>query len=96
MANVNAALNGLTYTGNLNFNGADSLVVSTNDNGNTGTGGPQNDTDNITINVAAVNDAPVNGVPGTQTVNEDTNLVFSGRERDHDLGRGRRFAATRR
>ena len=58
VANINAALNGLTYTGNLNFNGADSLVVSTSDNGNTGTGGPQNDTDNITINVAAVNDSP--------------------------------------
>src|SRR6185369_6958154 len=78
VANVNAAMNGLTYTGNLNFNGADSLVVSTNDNGNTGAGGPKIDSDSITINVAAVNDAPVNGVPGTQTVNEDTNLVFTG------------------
>ena len=78
VANVNAAMNGLTYTGNLNFAGADSLVVSTNDNGNTGAGGPKIDTDSITINVAPVNDAPVNGVPGTQTVNEDTNLVFTG------------------
>ena len=75
---INTALNGLTYTGNLNFAGADTLIVSTNDNGNTGNGGPQNDTDNITINVAGVNDAPVNGVQGTQTVNEDTTLVFSG------------------
>jgi hypothetical protein len=78
VANVNAAMNGLTYTGNLNFAGADTLVVSTNDNGNTGNGGPQNDTDNIAINVAGVNDAPVNGIQGTQTVNEDTTLVFSG------------------
>jgi hypothetical protein len=78
VANVNAALNGLTYTGNLNFNGADTLVVSTNDNGNTGAGGPKIDTDNVTINVAPVNDAPVNGVPGAQTVNEDTALVFTG------------------
>jgi T1SS-143 domain-containing protein len=31
-----------------------------------------------TINVAAVNDAPVNTVPGTQTVNEDTNKVVAG------------------
>ena len=75
---INTALNGLTYTGNLNFAGADTLIVSTNDNGNTGNGGPQNDTDNITINVAGVNDAPVNGIQGTQTVNEDTTLVFSG------------------
>jgi VCBS repeat-containing protein len=78
VANVNAAMDGLTYHGNLNFNGADSLVVSTNDNGNTGAGGPQNDTDSITINVAPVNDAPVNNVPAAQTVNEDTDLVFTG------------------
>jgi hypothetical protein len=78
VANVNAAMDGLTYTGNLNFNGADTLVVSTNDNGNTGAGGPKIDTDNVTINVAAVNDAPVNTVPGAQTVNEDTSLVFTG------------------
>ena len=30
-----------------------------------------------TIAVTAVNDAPVNTVPGTQTVNEDTDLIFS-------------------
>jgi hypothetical protein len=59
VANVNAALNGLTYTGNLDFNGTDTLIVDTNDNGNTGTPGPRNDSDNVTINVAAVNDAPV-------------------------------------
>jgi hypothetical protein len=59
VANVNAAMNGLTYTGNLNFNGTDTLVVSTNDNGNTGAGGPKIDSDPVTINVAPVNDAPV-------------------------------------
>ncbi len=78
VANVNAAMNGLTYHGNLNFNGADSLLVSTNDNGNTGAGGPKIDTDSVAINVAAVNDAPVNNVPAAQTVNEDTPLVFTG------------------
>ena len=71
-------MNGLTYTGNLNFNGTETLTVSTNDNGNTGAGGPKIDSDPITINVAAVNDAPVNTVPGAQTVNEDTALVFNG------------------
>jgi large repetitive protein len=78
IANIDNALNGLTYTGNLNFNGTETLVVSTNDNGNTGAGGPKIDSDPIVINVAAVNDAPVNTVPGAQTVNEDTNLVFTG------------------
>jgi hypothetical protein len=78
IANIDNALNGLTYTGNLNFNGTETLTVSTNDNGNTGAGGPKIDSDPITINVAAVNDAPVNTVPGGQTVNEDTALVFTG------------------
>jgi hypothetical protein len=78
VANVNAAMDGLTYHGNLNFNGSDPLTVFTSDNGNTGTGGVKTDTDSVAINVAAVNDAPVNGVPGTQTVNEDTDLVFTG------------------
>lgn len=32
----------------------------------------------LTFNVIAVNDAPVNRVPGAQTVNEDTPLSFSG------------------
>ena len=57
IANINAALNGLTYHGNLNFNGPDSLSIVTHDNGNTG-GGDLTDTDSVTINVTAVNDAP--------------------------------------
>ena len=36
------------------------------------------DTDTVTVNVIAVNDAPVNTVPGAQTVNEDTALSISG------------------
>jgi hypothetical protein len=76
VANVNAALDGLTYTGNLNFNGADSLVVSTSDNGNTGSGGPKIDTDNVTINVSAVNDAPA-GTDKAVLTAEDTSYVFS-------------------
>ena len=51
-AQINAALVGLTYTGNLNFNGADTLTVATND-------GTATDTDTIAITVNAVNDAPV-------------------------------------
>src|SRR4029079_4314744 len=74
---IDAALNGLSYTGNLNFNGIDTLSITTNDNGNTGSGGAKSDADSVTINVGAVNDAPVNTVPGTQSVNEDTALVFS-------------------
>jgi hypothetical protein len=72
VANVNAAMNGLTYTGNLNFNGVDTLTVHTDDNGNTGAGGPKFDSDPITINVAAVNDAPTaTNLTQSLTINED-------------------------
>jgi co-chaperonin GroES (HSP10) len=75
VANVNAAMNGLTYHGNLNFNGTDTLVVSTNDNGNAGSGGAKIDTDNVTINVTSVNDAPA-GTDKTVTIDEDNTYTF--------------------
>ena len=63
---INAALAGLSYQGNLNFNGADTLtVLSTGD-------GTRTDSDTVAITVSSVNDGPVNTVPGAQTVNEDT------------------------
>ena len=75
---INAALNGLTYQPQSNFYGSDTLSITTNDLGNTGSGGPQTDTDTVPITVNPVNDAPVNTVPGPQQVNEDTPLVFAG------------------
>jgi Domain of unknown function (DUF4347)/SdrD B-like domain/Bacterial Ig domain len=58
LANVNAALNGLAYQGNPNFNGSDTLAITTNDNGNT-PAPAQQDQDTVAITVSAVNDAPV-------------------------------------
>ena len=60
-----------SYTGNLNFNGSDTLTVTTGD-------GTAQDTDTVAITVNPVNDAPVNTVPGAQTVNEDTALPIAG------------------
>ena len=37
---------------------------------------PLSDTDAVTINVNADNDAPVNKIPGAQSVNEDTVLAI--------------------
>ena len=51
-AQINAALAGLAYTGNLNFNGADTITVATSD-------GTATDTDTIAITVNPVNDPPV-------------------------------------
>ena len=70
-AQINAALAGLSYTGNLNFNGPDTLTVTTGD-------GTAQDIDTVAITVNPVNDAPVNTVPGPQSVNEDTALPIAG------------------
>jgi VCBS repeat-containing protein len=71
-AQINAALASLSYQGNLNFNGSETLtVLSTDSNGAT-------DSDSVAITVASVNDGPMNTVPGAQTVNEDTALSISG------------------
>lgn len=72
-----SALNGLSFSPNLNFTGAASVQIVTNDQGNTGSGGAQSDSDTVNITVNAVNDAPINTVPGPQSINEDAALVFS-------------------
>lgn len=77
LADLNTGLNGLAYTPSVNFNGADTLTVASNDQGNTGTGGAKTDTDTVGITVSAVNDAPTNTLPGAQSTNENTALVFS-------------------
>jgi hypothetical protein len=59
IADINTALAGLTFLPTLNYNGAASLQIVTNDLGNTGSGGARTDTDSIAITVNAVNDAPV-------------------------------------
>jgi VCBS repeat-containing protein len=73
-----AALDGLKYRGTLNFNGSDTLTVTANDQGNTGSGGSQSDSKTVSVTVTAVNDGPVLTVPGAQTVAEDTNLTIVG------------------
>ncbi|MGQ0667284.1 MAG: DUF4347 domain-containing protein [Nitrospiraceae bacterium] len=52
IGDVNSALSGMSFTPNLNYNGAASLQISTDDQGNTGAGGPQSDIDTIAITVA--------------------------------------------
>ncbi|NEQ95342.1 MAG: DUF4347 domain-containing protein [Cyanothece sp. SIO2G6] len=56
---INAALNHLTYQSNPDINGTDLLTITTNDQGNTGSGGTRNATDTVSITVQAINDAPV-------------------------------------
>ena len=56
---LDAALNGLTYTPNHNFTGSDSISITTLDEGNTGTGGQQADSKTIAITVTPTGTAPV-------------------------------------
>ena len=78
LANLNAALNGLSYVSTQYYNGADTLTLVTNDLGNSGVGGPKTATSTVTINVTHTDLAPVNTVPGAQNTADATPLVFSG------------------
>ena len=78
VAKINATLaasNGLIYTVTANYNGTDSLTVSTNDGGSTGLdpgltgdGTSEEDVDVKTINIAAANDPVTTNAPATLTV----------------------------
>src|SRR5204862_508907 len=77
-ANINAALQGLSFSPNHDYNGPATITITTNDQGNTGIGGALSDSDSVAITVDPVNDAPVNSVPPAQVTDEDTPLIFSG------------------
>ncbi|SKA50927.1 retention module-containing protein [Photobacterium toruni] len=69
---------GINYTGDKDFNGTDSLTMTTDDNGNSGAGGALTDTDSINITVTPVNDAPINTVPAPFDVSEDSSHIITG------------------
>ncbi|MFN0018363.1 MAG: Ig-like domain-containing protein [Pirellulaceae bacterium] len=87
LADLNTALDGLAYTPVQDYFGSDSLVIKTDDRGNTGTPGPRTDTDTISINVSPVNDAPTVAVPGNGTVLAGDPLTITGTSTgDVDVG----------
>jgi Spy/CpxP family protein refolding chaperone len=71
IADINSALNGLSYSPSADFNGPASLTITTNDMGSTGTGGAQSDTDIVAINITPVNDQPGFTAGGNQSAQED-------------------------
>jgi hypothetical protein len=75
------ALGHLYYTPVLDGNGVpfSSFTFQVRDTGGTAAGGVDTDqsANTITFNVTAVNDAPVNSVPGLQTINEDGSFTLS-------------------
>ncbi|MEA2874366.1 MAG: hypothetical protein QOH67_4344, partial [Hyphomicrobiales bacterium] len=86
IAQLNALLGGtgtgtITYNDNLDDPSANTqLTLSINDNGNSGSAlNPLTATPaTATIDITAVNDPPVNTVPGAQTIDEDASLTISG------------------
>lgn len=59
IANINASLDGLVFNPTANINGLAQLTITTNDQGNSGSGGALQDVDIVDINVLPVNDQPV-------------------------------------
>jgi hypothetical protein len=55
LADINNALNGLTFTPTSGYNGPASLQITSDDLGSTGSGGAQTDTDTLTITVNSLN-----------------------------------------
>jgi len=53
LPSINNALNGMSFNPSLGSNGAAGLQITSNDQGNTGTGGALSDTDAVSINVLA-------------------------------------------
>ena len=79
VAQINAALYDMTYISNAGYTGSDTLNVSVDDQGHTGFGGTQTDSDSVAITVSMpVNDPPVVTLPGTQTMDQDASLTFDG------------------
>ena len=57
LVDVNAALATVTYQGTLDFNGSDTLTVTTNDLGHTGSGGVLSDLDTVAITITVISNA---------------------------------------
>ena len=74
IAAIQTALTTVTFNPAINSTGTATLTLSLNDNGQTGAGGALTDTDNLTISINAVNDAPV-AVNDAYTTDEDTLLT---------------------
>ncbi|HSD36510.1 MAG TPA: putative Ig domain-containing protein [Rhodocyclaceae bacterium] len=75
-AAINAALNGLVFAPTANFNGTAILSIITDDQD---IGGALQDSDNLTITVSTVNDAPVATItPTTYDATEQTTLTLAG------------------
>ena len=79
LAAVNAAVVSTTYTPNAGYAGTDTVTFTTNDNGNTGAGGPMTSTHSVAVTVLAPPVASNDTVSG----NEDTGITVDVLANDH-------------
>jgi VCBS repeat-containing protein len=77
LANLNAALNGMTYLPAQDYNTSDTLSIGMNDNGHNGAGGAQSNSGSVAITINAVNDAPVvtSGATLSYTENDPAKVI---------------------
>ncbi|WP_134497366.1 Ig-like domain-containing protein [Microvirga pakistanensis] len=91
IADINAFIagSGVTYTPAPNDSGTRVLTISIDDGGNNGSGGALSDTRTVSLNVSAVNDAPVIAAPATIEAHEDARAALTGISfSDADAGPG--------
>ncbi len=76
LVNVNAALNGMTFTPTAAFIGTGGLTITSNDLGNTGSGGPLTDTDTVSIQIGVVN-VSIQDSQVVEPASGTANMVFT-------------------
>lgn len=76
LSSINSALSGMKYNPTAAFNGADTLSINVDDQGNTGSGGAKTASQNVGITVTAVADIPT-AVNDSFTTKQNTPLVVN-------------------
>jgi VCBS repeat-containing protein len=74
IASISAALNGMSFTPDADFNGGASVQIDMSDLGHTGTPGPQIASRTVAITVDAVNDAPGVSVIADQSIPQGSSV----------------------
>ncbi len=90
LADLTAATEGFTYNANSDFNGTDTLDITLNDGGNSGSGGALSYSQSVDISISAVDDAPdisssipdINVSEDAENVTIDLTSVFTDRDND--------------
>ena len=77
LAALEAAVDGLVYTPNADYEGADTLSVVIADLGDTGSGGAKSDSGSISLNMTPVNDAPTMASLTGFSYNHDAPKIFN-------------------